>query len=59
MIFEDIVSNIVSNGGHVLDVQMQDVSATITYVDSSGTKHVDNYVVVVNDDGSEDWNKVS
>lgn len=59
MILEDILENIASNNGVVTDVSVQDSFAQITYLDSSGTQHVDKYNIVINDDGSEDWVQVT
>ena len=56
--FEDIVSDIETNGGTVTDVTMYDSSADISYIDSSGTSVSKHYKITINDDGSENWAEV-
>ena len=58
-IFEDIKSDIESNGGHITKVEIYDESADITYIDGDGNTVTKMYSIIVNDDGSEDWKEVS
>ena len=58
-IFEDIKSDIESNGGHITKVEVYDDTVDITYIDSDGNTITKMYSITINDDGSEDWKEVS
>ena len=59
-LIEDILSDIVANGGKITEFKSEDDTATITYVDASGNTITKTYSRTISDtDGSEDWTEVA
>jgi len=59
-VLEDILDEIVSSGGtNIVITAISDDLYEISYTDSNGNTITDRYQVSINDDGSEEWVKVS
>lgn len=59
VVLEDILDDLTTNGATITNVDIQIDTATIDYIDSSGTSQSKKYKIVLNDDGSEDWQEMS